>query len=118
MGRYDHQEVDRVLSAVDVVVVPSIWYENAPLVIGEAFLAGKPVVMAVFGGMQEWVEDEVNGLLFRQRDVDDLRRKLARFIADPGLVGRPARNCPAVKSIDRDAWGMEERYRALVRKAA
>jgi glycosyltransferase involved in cell wall biosynthesis len=94
---------------VDVVVVSSIWYENAPLVIGEAFLAGKPVVTAAYGGMQEWVEDEVNGLLFRQRDVDDLRRKLARFIAAPGLGERLARNCPAVKSIDEDAREMEER---------
>jgi glycosyltransferase involved in cell wall biosynthesis len=117
MGRYDHQEVGRVLSAVDVVVVPSIWYEDAPLVIREAFLAGKPVVTAAFGGMQEWVEDGVNGLLFRQRDVGDLRQKLARFSADPDLVERLSRNCPVVKSISEDAREMEERYRALVRQA-
>jgi glycosyltransferase involved in cell wall biosynthesis len=118
MGRYDNREVGKVLSEVDVVVVPSIWYENAPLVIREAFLAGKPVVTAAFGGMQEWVEDEVNGLLFRQRDVEDLRKKLARFIADPDLAERLSRNCPAVKSISADAREMEARYRALVRKAA
>ena len=118
MGRYDHRELGRILSEVDVVVVPSIWYENAPLVIREAFLAGKPVVTAAFGGMREWVEDEVNGLLFRQRDVEDLRQKLARFIADPALVEKLSSQCPAVKSIEEDAREMEERYRALVRTAA
>ncbi|HKA55548.1 MAG TPA: glycosyltransferase, partial [Candidatus Binatia bacterium] len=102
----------------DVVVVPSIWYENAPLVIREAFLARKPVVTAAFGGMQEWVRHEVNGLLFRQRDVADLRRTLARFIADPHLVHRLSGNCPAVRTIGEDARELEGRYRALLGKGA
>lgn len=116
MGRYDNREVGRILSEVDVVIVPSIWYENAPLVIREAFLARKPVITAAFGGMQEWVQDEVNGLLFRQRDVEDLRSKLARFIADPDLVRRLSRSFPPVKSIAEDAQDLEARYRALVGK--
>lgn len=118
MGRYDNREVNRILSEVDVVVAPSIWYENAPLVIREAFLARKPVITAAFGGMQERVQDEVNGLLFRQRDVEDLRGKLARFIADPDLVRRLSRSFPAVKSIAEDAQEMETRYRALLGKNA
>jgi len=118
MGRYDNREVGRILSEVDVVVAPSIWYENAPLVIREAFLARKPVITAAFGGMQEWVQDEVNGLLFRPRDVEDLRSKLARFIADPDLVRRLSRSFPPVKSIAEDAQEMEARYRALLGKNA
>jgi glycosyltransferase involved in cell wall biosynthesis len=118
MGRYDNREVGRILSEVDVVVVPSIWYENAPLVIREAFLARKPVITAAFGGMQEWVQDEINGLLFRQRDVEDLRGKLARFIADPDLVRRLSQSFPAVKSITENAQEMEECYRALLGKDA
>ncbi len=116
MGRYDNREVGRILSEVDVVVVPSIWYENAPLVIREAFLARKPVITAAFGGMQEWVQDEINGLLFRQRDVEDLRSKLVRFIADPDLVHRLSRSFPTVKSIAKDAQELEARYQALVGK--
>jgi len=118
MGRYDNREVGRILSEVDVVVAPSIWYENAPLVIREAFLARKPVITAAFGGMQEWVQDEINGLLFLQRDVEDLRGKLARFIADPDLVRRLSQSFPAVKSITENAQEMEERYRALLGKDA
>jgi glycosyltransferase involved in cell wall biosynthesis len=118
MGRYENQEVGKILAEVDVVVVPSIWYENAPLVIREAFLARKPVITAAFGGMQEWVQHEVNGLLFRQRDVEDLRRTLARFIADPHLVDSLSGNFPAVKTIDEDARELEERYRVLLGKEA
>lgn len=116
MGRYKNFEVGRILREVDVVVAPSIWYENAPLVIREAFLAGKPVVTAAFGGMQEWVRDEINGLLFRPRDVLDLRRTLERFIADPDLVCRLSNNFPAVQSISSDARVLEERYEVLIRQ--
>lgn len=114
MGKYENSEVGRILSEVDVVVVPSIWYENAPLVIREAFLAGKPVVTAAFGGMQEWVRDGVNGLLFQPRDVVDLRNTLARFITDPTLVQRLSDEFPAVQSIDADARSLVEHYRVLV----
>jgi glycosyltransferase involved in cell wall biosynthesis len=48
----------------DIVVASLIWYENILLAIHEAFLGGKPVETAAFGGMQEWVQDGVNGLLF------------------------------------------------------
>jgi glycosyltransferase involved in cell wall biosynthesis len=116
MGRYDNQELGRILSEVDVVVVPSIWYENAPLVIREAFLAHKPVVTAAFGGMQEWVQEGVNGQLFRPRDVGDLRRVLEQFIADPTLVAKLSRHFPSVRSIADDAAAMEAHYQSLLNR--
>jgi glycosyltransferase involved in cell wall biosynthesis len=116
MGRYDNQELGRILSEVDVVVVPSIWYENAPLVIREAFLARKPVVTAAFGGMQEWVQEGVNGLLFRPRDVADLRRVLEQFVADPTLVAKLSRHFPPVRSIADDAAAMEAHYQSLLNR--
>ncbi len=114
MGRYANQELGRILREVDVVVVPSIWYENAPLVIREAFLARKPVVTAAFGGMREWVQEGVNGLLFRPRDVADLRRVLERFIADPTLIAKLSRHFPPVRSITDDATAMEVHYQSLL----
>lgn len=117
MGRYENPEVGRILHEVDVVVAPSIWYENAPLVIREAFLARKPVVTAAFGGMQEWVRDGVNGLLFQPRDVLDLRKVLQRLVNDPDLVRRLSNNFPAVQSIDADAQALEERYGVLLKNA-
>lgn len=113
MGRYENREVGRILSEVDVVVVPSIWYENAPLVIREAFLARKPVITAAFGGMQEWVQDGVTGLLFKPRDVADLRKKLEQCITDPDLVRGLSGHFPPVKSITEDAHEMIARYQAL-----
>lgn len=118
MGSYDNREVGSILSEVDVVVVPSIWYENSPFVIREAFLARRPVITADLGGMRELVGDEITGLLFRPRDVEDLKTKIQKFLADPTLACRLAQNIPVVKSIAEDAQEMEDRYQALQRGMA
>ncbi len=114
MGRYEQRELGRILAEVDVVVVPSIWYENAPLVIREAFLAHTPVITADFGGMREWVRDGVNGLLFEPRNSDGLRQKMMRFITEPDLVTRLSRAFPAVRPISEDAALLEQHYRRLL----
>ena len=114
MGRYEQHELSRILAEVDVVIVPSIWYENAPLVIREAFLAHTPVITADFGGMREWVRDGVNGLLFQPRNIDDLRQKMNRFITEPDLVARLSQAFPAVRSIAADAALLEQHYRRLL----
>ena len=66
------------MADVDWVVVPSIWWENSPLVIQEAFLHGRPVICSDIGGMAEKVTDGVNGLHFRVGDPEDLARVIAQ----------------------------------------
>ena len=82
-GRFENHDVGRILAEVDALVVPSIWFENSPLTIHEARLAGVPVIASNLGGMAEYVEDGKTGLLFRAGDVDDLREKLEWFIRNP-----------------------------------
>ena len=67
-GALAHEQIPRALAELDVLGVPSIWIENAPFVIREAFAAGLPVVASNLGGMAERVRHEVNGLLFRPGD--------------------------------------------------
>jgi len=62
------------MAAVDWVVVPSIWWENSPLVIQEAFAHGRPVICSDIGGMAEKVAHEKNGLHFRANDPFQPRR--------------------------------------------
>lgn len=75
--------VSSVFNHIDVMVVPSIWDENSPLVIHEAQQVGIPVITADHGGMAELVKNDVNGLLFKHRNVDDLARRLQDAIDDP-----------------------------------
>lgn len=87
-GGFEPTALAEVFRDVDVLVVPSIWYENNPRVIYEAFATGTPVVTADIGGMAELVRDGVDGLLFRAGDAASLAAALARLAREPGLVER------------------------------
>jgi glycosyltransferase involved in cell wall biosynthesis len=84
-GPYENDDVPRLMGEIDWVVVPSIWWENAPLVISEAFLSGRPVICSDIGGMAEKVDDGVNGLHFARADEDHLADVLLRAATAPGL---------------------------------
>lgn len=72
-GEYINKNLaDEVFSQVDCIVVPSIWGENSPLVIHEAQACHIPVITANYGGMAEYVEHKVNGLLFDHRNSNSL----------------------------------------------
>lgn len=118
MGRFENARIADALADLDVLIVPSIWYENSPLTIHEAYLAGLPVLTSDCGGMAELVEDGRTGLHFKTDDAADLRRQLLRLRDDPNLLPFLRNNLPAVKPIDRDAEEMEHRYRAVVRTDA
>ena len=85
-GPVEHDCVADAFGSIDVLAVPSIWPENSPLVIQEAFLAGVPVVASRIGGIPEVVANGVNGLLFQPGDADDLARCLSRLVSEPGLL--------------------------------
>lgn len=111
-GRIGHDDVGRVLSNLDVLVVPSIWPENSPLVIREAFLAGVPVVASRIGGIPETVTDGLNGLLFTPGDAADLRRTLQRLISDPALLETLRQGIPPVRTLEDDVAAMRKAYAA------
>lgn len=65
------------------VVVPSEWYENAPLSVLEALAFGKPVIGARIGGIPEMIEEGLDGYLFQSGNMEDLRTKLETFLKLP-----------------------------------
>lgn len=83
-GEYiNHNLANDVFSNVDCIVVPSIWGENSPLVIHEAQACKIPVITADFGGMKEYVQHNVNGLLFEHRNTNDLAEQLKFAVSNP-----------------------------------
>jgi glycosyltransferase involved in cell wall biosynthesis len=114
-GAYDNDRVGEILADLDVVVVPSLWYENSPLTIQEAFIAGVPVITADAGGMAELVRHDISGLRFRRGDVEDLRATLRRVAADPEILDRLRRGISPVPSIEDHAADLIGRYRKVRR---
>ncbi|SDW35001.1 glycosyltransferase family 4 protein [Lysobacter enzymogenes] len=62
IGPYRPHELRERMAGVDWVVVPSVWWENSPMVIQEAFVCGRPLLVSDIGGMAEKVRDGVDGL--------------------------------------------------------
>lgn len=79
-GRYSGDELPGILKNADTVVVPSIWWENSPLVIQESFKYGRPIIVSDIGGMAEKVRDQVDGLHFVRGSSLDLTQKMKQMM--------------------------------------
>lgn len=113
-GRYDQEELPRLMANIDWVVVPSIWWENSPLVIQEAFQHGRPVICSNVGGMAEKVTDGVNGLHFRVGDPNDLARTIHRAATTAGLWERLHAGIPEVYKMEDHVSSLCRIYRSLI----
>jgi glycosyltransferase involved in cell wall biosynthesis len=82
VGPYEQDRVDELMKGVDVVVVPSIWWENSPVVIQEAYRNRRPVICSDIGGMAEKVRHGLDGFHFP--------------------VGNAPALCDLVKSLTKD----------------
>ncbi len=113
-GRFDNSKLAGVYAEIDVLIVPSVWYENAPITIHEAHLTGTPVLTSNIGGMAEFVRDGIDGLHFEVGDDRDLARQMQRFIDAPELLDELSQDFPPLKTLDQNVEETESRYRALV----
>ncbi len=111
-GPLPHDRVAEALASLDLLVVPSIWPENSPLVLREAFLCGVPVIASRIGGIPEIVQDGVNGLLFEPGRSADLRRVIHRVLREPGLLDTLRAGIGAVRPIDDDVSATRAIYEA------
>jgi glycosyltransferase involved in cell wall biosynthesis len=100
---------ERFLAAMDVFVLPSR-AEAMPLVIPEAWSAGRPVVASRVGGIPELIEDGKTGLLVEPGDVDGLAARLRRLLADPALAGALGRAGRELARASYDVTVMARAY--------
>jgi glycosyltransferase involved in cell wall biosynthesis len=114
-GRFDGSAAADIYRALDVLVVPSLWLENSPLVIHEAYQAGVPVVGSRIGGTAQLIEDGRNGRLYDHWSAQDLAAILQSLVDDRSQLDRWSAGLPRVKSIAEDAREWEERYAAVMR---
>jgi len=82
-GLVDKAEVQRLMLASAVVVVPSRWYENQPMVVLEALARGTPVIGSDLGGMPELIEPGATGELVPANDPSSLAAALTPYVRDP-----------------------------------
>lgn len=113
-GPYPNSEVGRVLNNLDVIVVPSVWYENRPTVIVEALATGTPVVAARLGGIAELIEHNENGLLFEAGSVEGLVEQLQQLLDEPALLSQLRRGIQPMPTIREESAKLISLYESLL----
>jgi len=98
-GPFPNETVGEIMARLDVLIVPSTWYENTPTVIYEALASGTPVVATDHGGMRELVNAYRGGWLFPRGDVRALASLMKRLVENRDLVRRAAAGIRRVPSF-------------------
>ena len=83
---FHNDDFGKVLSEIDVMVVPSRWYENTPLVMQSALTTKTPMIATDLGGMSELIDHGINGLLFKLNDHEDLADHLRKLLDDRSVL--------------------------------
>ncbi|MAG57808.1 MAG: hypothetical protein CMJ83_16100 [Planctomycetes bacterium] len=112
---YEAEEVPSILANLDLLIVPSLWWETFCLTAREGMLAGVPVIVSDHGALREALDGERDGLFFRVGDVEDLRDKIELVINDDALRERLMNRGGSVKSLTEYTEEIEDVYAETTR---
>jgi len=120
LGALPADAVRREMNGALALVIPSIWYENFPRTIVEAFAAGLPVIASRIGALAEIVSDGETGLLFEAGNAQDMANKLAWALANPekmAVMGQKARaKYEAEFTAERNYAQLIDIYESVIRE--
>ncbi len=110
-GFKEGDELSRWISEALFTVVPSRWYDNAPISIYESFCHETPVIASNLGGIPEQVEERVTGRLFSPDSEDELKEALRWMLSDRERLRKMGR---AGKDFVASQCGQEEHATRLL----
>ena len=116
VGFISGEHKDRVFQTATALLIPSLWYENAPVIIVKAAAYGIGVVGSRIGAIPEFIRHGETGLLFEPGDPAGLAAALRRIATEPALRLRFAGNAPRVVerfTVGGMVDGYLEQYRAV-----
>lgn len=115
VGPFEHTRIAQVLASVDVVVVPSLWWENDPLVVQESYLGGAPVIASRLGALPEKVHHGKSGLTFGAGDHAELASHIRSLAGQPRLLEQLRLGLPPPPTVEENAAAVEEVYWDVIR---
>jgi glycosyltransferase involved in cell wall biosynthesis len=108
-------DIPSLMASFDVLVVPSIWFENGPTVVSEAHAAGTPVIGTTIGAMPELITHDVDGLLLEPGDWRALAVAIRRMVKDPAsTIDKWRRHVPEARTMRDIAEDYLEMYMAVL----
>ncbi|MBQ3676639.1 MAG: glycosyltransferase [Bacteroidales bacterium] len=115
-GCYHNDDIQKVLDSFDILVCPSIWLENAPLVIQESQSTELPVLVSDKGGMAELVHNGEDGFTFKLGSEEDLFAKMQDIVDNPQKLLALKAPIENVRTIEEDAEFCVQKYNELSKK--
>ena len=109
-GAYSFDELPDILRETHVAVIPSIWYDNAPLAVSECLAARVPVLGANMGGIPELLKNGRTGYLFDGLRDDDLTYRMQEVVAFPDSVAEWQANIQEPLRFDTYVGTLERLY--------
>ena len=82
-GFMPHEKLKYLYSAVDIVVLPSVWQDPCPLVVLEAMASGTCLISTAVGGVPEVLKDGVNGLLVKSGNAVEIAKAVSEILKTP-----------------------------------
>lgn len=111
-GSYRQTELETLMQENDWVVVPSIWWENSPVVIQEALYHGRPVISSDIGGTAEKTASR-GGVTFTARSESSLAGVMERAIGNSSLYQGLKLQIPRPMTAIECAWSHVDLYAKL-----
>ncbi len=110
VGRLDREGVGETLAQVDLVAVPTLWYETYSFIISEAFAAGLPVLVSRLGPLADRVRDGVDGRLLPPGNAAAWRDALQTLLDEPETLASLRAGCarrtdwPSTRTGSKRCW--------------
>jgi glycosyltransferase involved in cell wall biosynthesis len=113
-GPYEQNRVDQLMQSVDLILIPSIWWENSPVVIQEALRNRRPIVCSDIGGMAEKVRDGTDGIHFPMGNSVALASLLLKLCTSPERLATLAISMSYPPPAEEIVLRHEELYKSLI----
>jgi glycosyltransferase involved in cell wall biosynthesis len=109
-GKFSPSDLPAITNTIDISVLPSLCADTAPQTIFESFSAGLPIIAPSVGGFPDFVEHNINGLLYEKASVSDLNKQLEKVILESELIKKFSLNIPPLKTMSEHVSQLEEIY--------
>ncbi|KZR84308.1 GDP-mannose-dependent alpha-mannosyltransferase [Synechococcus sp. MIT S9509] len=115
-GVFASEQVFEVLASLDVLVVPSLWRENSPLIVEQAKASGLPLLLSDVDGMADRVVSGVNAMLFPPGDSRRLAADLIQCVRDQGVLAAFVNRGGVPRTIADYGDQLEQIYARVIRR--
>jgi len=98
-GTVGREALAALFGEIDALVIPSVWYENSPLILLQALATHTPVIVSDVQGLTEFIDPHVSGIAFPRGDASALAAILDSLANEPGTLAAMSATTAYPRSI-------------------